>query len=233
MARDNDWRLLAVEAAQFLNPLLEIKEQARPEIKRIMIDPGHGGEDLGAAHGVLQEKELTLKLAKLVQAGLVAAGCDVRLSRERDRTLTLRQRNVLTERWQADLLISLHFNKAPQNSKAEGAETYILSLPNLPSSNDPNQRNPDRVRYKGNQFNAENARLGYFLQHHLLARSAAKDRGLKRARFQVLRDASCPAALVECGFVSSKVESKRLQQPYYLRRLAAGIIEGISEYMGR
>ena len=80
------------------------------------------------------------------------------------------------------------------------------------------------------EFNAANAILGYAIQSNLLKTSSRKDRGLRRARFSVIRNSPCPAALVECGFLSNAEESNLLNDKKYLLKVASGLTNGIRAY---
>jgi N-acetylmuramoyl-L-alanine amidase len=90
----------------------------------------------------------------------------------------------------------------------------------------------NRSGQDGNGDDAANTLLAYFIHKGVLAQTAAADRGVKRAGFQVLREAPCPAVLVECGFISNRREEEKLMQSLYRDSLAEGIAQGILTYVG-
>ncbi len=214
------------------NPLLGNRSRYRHPIGVIVIDPGHGGKDQGASGKFLREKTLTLRLARLVQQKLQACGYQVVLTRTGDTYPSLEQRNVTAVRRRADLFLSLHANSAADRSVG-GIETFCLTPAGGTSSN---ASKPESRRYAGNSYDNQNILLAYETQKGMLAETGATDRGVKRARFQVLRDARCPAVLIEIGFLSNTTDEKNLGSAAYLDRLAQGIVDGILRYraaMGR
>lgn len=197
----------------------------------ILLDPGHGGMDGGAKglYGLL-EKELTLDVARRVRARLAVAGLKVELTREDDRLIELDARSARAAARGASLFVSIHFNAATE-TESRGVETYVLPAAGFPPT--AAVRSGISNRYAatpGNAFDAANAALGYQLQRHLVRVAGTQDRGLKRARFLVLRDAPCPAALVECGFLTNPVDAALIANPAHRQRLAEGIARGILEY---
>jgi N-acetylmuramoyl-L-alanine amidase len=199
--------------------------------KVVVLDPGHGGRDSGARSlAGRREKDFTLDLAGRVRLRLVHAGIEVRLTRANDRALPLSERCRRAANWDADLFVSIHANQAA-NRGAHGIETYVLPAPGYPSTSNAEPGERAAAAYAGNRYNAANTVLGYNLQRRLLKETHAADRGLKRARFVVLREAPCPAALVECGFLSHAGEANRLASDAYRERLAEGLSNGITDYI--
>ncbi len=200
----------------------------------VVLDAGHGGDDPGAgtenedASGSnLVEKAIVLDIAQRTAVILESADVAVKLTRNRDRFLTLDQRTRLARRWGADAFVSIHVNHA-SNSAAAGVETYVMPCAGYPSTA---SLNPDDTKYRGNAADAANTLLGLHLHRALIAGTSAADRGLKRARFEVLRSAHCPAALVECGFLSNPEERAKLATEAYRGQIAESIANGLLAYL--
>ena len=216
---DTDFRLL-------LDPILRPQAVPRRPVHRIVLDPGHGGKDQGASTKNTLEKELCLAVAQKSAAALRRLGYEVELTRSTDRALTLEQRGIILDRLDADLFISLHSNIAADHS-VKGIETFLLTPRGTASTYSKSTSN-DRKR--GNQFDRTNARLAFDLHRNLLASTGAEDRGMKHANFQVLREASCPAILVEMGFISHAGEERNLLSATYQDRLVAGLVAGVRAF---
>ncbi len=226
------WSLSSLDVAKSLEPILRpAASLARQGHRLVVLDPGHGGKDGGAesAAGLL-EKTLALDIANRVRKHLEAAGHTVRLTRPDDRYLGLAERAKLAKEWKADLFVSIHLNSVTRFDAA-GVETFALSLPGHPSTNDPPGHVPSHLIHAGNRHDAANTALAFFLQKAMVKGNQVEDRGLRRARFQVLREAPCPAALVECGFLSNPREAGRLSVSYYREKMALSLAQGIDNYL--
>ena len=198
----------------------------RHRVTTITIDPGHGGRDRGAAGRMLLEKMRTLTLAYRVAAILRACGYRDRLTRSSDYYVPLAERCRIQKQHKSDLFVSIHVNAATKKS-FHGVETFALTPAGAAStSGGP----PSDKSYSGNRFDANNLLLAHSIQKSLLRRTGAFDRGVKRARFAVLRDIAAPGVLVEVGFVSNPREENLLLDPAYCEKIARGIVEGIIVY---
>jgi N-acetylmuramoyl-L-alanine amidase len=209
-----------------LEPVLRRKALPRDEIRRIVIDAGHGGKDPGAQGSRHDEKDITLAVALRLGRLLKARGFQVLMTRVADDTRSLSHRTTFAARCQADLFISLHINAAG-NARVTGIETFILTPENSPSTYGTSRRKSSSV---GNAFDAENMLLAYEIQKRLRSLTGADDRGVKHANFKVLREAPCASALVELGFISNKSEEARMANPRYQHKLASGIALGVMEF---
>lgn len=206
----------------------------RPGLKRIVIDPGHGGKDSGARneqHGH-QEKQLTIDVANRVKTLLEQRGYEVILTRKRDSYIPLAERSRVANRGNADLFISLHFNAAASTSAA-GLETFALTPQYQASSKYPKPGSRDRTRYEGNDQDTWNMLAAYHIQRGLVAGLGGPDRGVKRARFLVLKGLECPGVLVELGFVSHQPTAQRLRSSVERQRIAQALFNGIIAYRNR
>ena len=208
-------------------PNKRLPQTARRRYLTVMLDPGHGGEDRGAVSSATrqQEKDLTLDLARRVAAGLARAPVHVMFTRNDDSALPLDLRVTLAANAPADCLVSIHVNAAP-NLKAAGIETYLVPAAGFPSTSG----GTAEAVVPGNRFADANFALA-FAVHRQLAKLGRPDRGIKRARYHVLRNAPCPAILVEVGFLSNTSEARRLETSDYRQRLAEAIIAGIRAYV--
>lgn len=223
--------LAAADVSTTLDPLLRSSRLLRSlGLKKVVLDPGHGGTDHGAqgVQGVL-EKRMSLDTAKRVAERLEAAGVEVLLTRTGDRALSLAARTEAAARWKADLFVSIHFNSSA-NRAATGIETYVVPYAGFPSTS---STTASCGACRGNRHDKLNMLLAYSLHKDVLAQTGSVDRGIRRARFVVLRDAPCPAALIECGFLSSRSEENSIMQPEYRDTLAAGIAHGILDLIKR
>jgi N-acetylmuramoyl-L-alanine amidase len=217
-------------------------------VRRIALDPGHGGRDPGAIsrRGGVREKDVVLRVARELRAELEREGFLVMLTRDDDRFLPLEERTAVANAWGADLFVSLHANASPNRGTA-GVETYLLDTRF--------DRQTARVAARENgtsvdklnelQLILASLRLGY--QERYAARVAqnlqkdlhgalsrrfggAPDLGVKRGPFLVLFLAEMPSVLVEVGFVSNGPEAQRLASPAFARAAASGLARGIGRY---
>jgi N-acetylmuramoyl-L-alanine amidase len=204
------------------------KIKSGDKIKTICIDPGHGGKDPGNQNSGGQEKGYTLLLAKELKYQLETAGFKVVLTRTSDKFVELESRPFVAQKFNADLFISLHFNGVAGGG-AKGAEVFALTPPGASSTNARGE-GATAVRFPGNKNDEQNGLLSYYIQRHLLKNTGAEDRGVRRARFAVLRYADMPAVLVEAGFMSDPGEASKIRSSSHRRLMAKGIVEGIKEY---
>ncbi len=209
-----------------VDPLLNTRNLYKQKIQTIILDPGHGGKDCGALGKITQEKLINLRLAKRLAELLTRMGYNVVLTRNGDSTLTLEQRTGIASQRKADLFLSLHVNSAADRS-ISGIETFCLTPSGAPSSNG---GTPDYRRLSGNRFDSNNIMLAYCMQRNLLVKTGAEDRGVKRARFQVLRDVNCPAVLIEIGFISNRAEEQKMAGSAYIDTVARAIADGVGNY---
>lgn len=222
------WALREVDVTRVIDPLVRPERHLGAVGSRVVvIDPGHGGQDTGARgkRGV-EEKRVVLDIARRLRTHLVAAGVKVYMTRESDRFIELDERARRAGRWGGDAFISIHLNSAG-NATAAGTETYVLAAAGYSST----AGGLSNLAQPGNRFEGANAQLGYQVQKAVTVRVASTDRGVKRSRFLVLKEAPCPAVLVECGFVSNRKEEERLLTEEYRESLALGLARGTLNYL--
>jgi N-acetylmuramoyl-L-alanine amidase len=229
----------------------DIARQLSLGVRRIVIDPGHGGKDYGAP-GYLKgvhEKQIVLQIAKRLAVKLKnELHCEVLLTRSNDRYLTLEERTAFANTKDADLFISIHTN-ASRNQRAFGISTYFLNLAdddeskrvaameNATSTN--NISDLEKILFSLMHYSKinESSRLAATVQDTLTTHlkrkrySQIKSKGVKQAPFYVLLGAQMPSILVETSFISNPRECKRLVNPKYQDRLCEGIVLGLKKYI--
>jgi N-acetylmuramoyl-L-alanine amidase len=223
----------------------------------IVIDPGHGGVETGAVGpSGLQEKDLTLDLARRLKAVLERQGATVVLTRDEDRVLPLDDRTAIANHNRAILFISIHLN-ASKRTTAVGAETYFLST----SATDAEARTlaglenkayepPDaQPKAEGgppghdlelilwdlaqNSFLVESSKLAEAIQSELNAATGVRDRGVRQAPFRVLMGATMPAILIEAGFISNPEEEARFKDDAYKDKVVEAIARAVASITAR
>lgn len=233
-ARKVGWQW-AIDNADFyktIEPSVRPQELLKSAGNRtVVLDPGHGGNDKGATSPRnVQEKLVVLDVSKRVKTKLESRGIRVELTRHSDTALNLSARCRKAAALKADLLVSIHANSAA-NRSVRGAETFVLALPNRYSSNSYGSGAPPAGTYSGNRHDIANMALGFRIHQNLVKATGQEDRGVKRARFEVLRDAPCPAVLVETAFLSNAKDEAMVIDSAGRDRLAAGIANGIVAYL--
>jgi N-acetylmuramoyl-L-alanine amidase len=208
-----------------VQPLLWPARRASNRATLICLDPGHGGKDTGNREAGHLEKDYTLGLARELAGQLRKAGYKVFLTRSWDTFVELDERVEIARQRGAHLFISLHFNAAG-NSEANGAEVYCLTPPHTASTNARGEGS-NTGTLPGNLQNEGNLQLAYQLQRSLVTRLGLEDRGVRRARWAVLRPAHMPAVLVECGFMSNPSDLKRIGSGAWRRQLASALVDGV------
>ncbi|MFO7494015.1 MAG: N-acetylmuramoyl-L-alanine amidase [Desulfobacterales bacterium] len=231
-------------------PAGALAKQLALGVRRIIIDPGHGGKDYGAP-GYLKgvyEKDIVLAVGKkLAQKLREELNCEVIMTRSTDKYLTLEERTAIANTKNADLFISIHTN-AHRDRNAYGVETYFLNLATddeailvAARENATSTKNISDLQSILNDLmqNAkinESSRLAGYVQNDLTGYLGkrypqVKSKGVKQAPFYVLLGAQMPAILVETSFISNPRECKRLTNPAYQEHLCDGIVQGIRRYI--
>ncbi len=207
-----------------------------PRPVRVFIDPGHGGEDSGAVYGKRKESAIALDIARRLASLLKRAGYTVKISRNNDsEKLSLEDRPALAAAWHADIFVSIHLNSGP--SAAHGVETYAIPPVGQLSTEaatrgtvSASDRAAARKAEYGNQHDADNIRLAWCVHRRVVAASGRADRGIRRARFVVLREATMPAVLVEVGFITNPTESNDIASSTGREKIAVGLCRGIMDF---
>ena len=218
------------------------------KVKRIIIDPGHGGKDPGAVgNKQYYEKKIVLKLALMLKKELKKAlpKIDILLTRETDKFISLEKRTAFANSKKGDLFISLHCN-ALENTKVRGIETYYLSLTkNKTALNLAARENSSSLKNISdlqailndliNQTKVpESKKLAEVVQKNIVQelkkKYAPRNLGVKKAPFLVLIGSQMPSILVEVGFLTNKNERILLSRNSYLKEISQGITKGVVSY---
>ncbi|WP_231209416.1 N-acetylmuramoyl-L-alanine amidase family protein [Helicobacter pylori] len=226
----------------------------RKKHKKIVLDAGHGGKDCGAmSANLVCEKDIVLEVVKFLHKELKKRGYSVLLTRDKDIYIDLVGRTELANRKSADLFISVHANSIPKRStsNAHGIETYFLST-----------ARSERARKVAEQENKDNVNLMDYFSKSLLLNSLNTQRlivsnklaidvqygmlqsirknypdvvdgGVREGPFWVLAGALMPSILIEIGYNSHAIESKRIQSKPYQKILAKGIADGIDSFFSK
>lgn len=210
-------------------------ETPKAAVRRIVLDPGHGGKDTGKVNAPYRynEKAATLDTAARLKILLEKQGFEVVFTRTKDVFVDLDDRPAVAASVKADLFISLHYNAGPAGDTSSGGiETYCLTPAGQKSTNAGKARSTTGVE-PGNRFDVANMALAWGIQRRLLAGTGAEDRGVRRARFAVLRTLSCPGVLIEGGFMSSRKEGAQIADAAYRQKIAESVAAGIVDYVLR
>ncbi len=219
--------------------------------KIVIIDPGHGGKDVGAiGYKRLKEKNAVLKIAMKLGKYLKKYGYKVYYTRSRDIFVKLRNRTHFANLKKADIFISIHANAAPKKSQYltnKGIETYFLS----PAKSTRAKRVSaleNRVDLSSMDYFSKQVFLNFLNREKIISsnklaidvqrgvlknirkRYKVVDGGVRKAPFWVLVGAQMPAVLIETGYITNPTEAKRLFNPYYEDMLARGIADGVASY---
>ena len=232
---DGHMYMAATDYQHVLKPILTPQSfDNKPRVRRIVIDVGHGGKDTGARNERygLTEKELNLDVAFRLRRLLEKSGFEVKMTRSKDVFVQLEERSLIANRYKADFFISLHFNSAA-SPNASGLEVFALTPQNQPSTQRPRLLPEDAERFWGNRYDPWNVLAAYHVERALVQGIDDSDRGVKRARFSVLKYLNCPGVLVELGFMSHVGTAKKLRSKWYREQLAKSLYEGILAYRER
>ncbi|MEY3481391.1 MAG: hypothetical protein RIQ71_2166 [Verrucomicrobiota bacterium] len=203
-----------------------------PPVRAVLLDPGHGGHDRGAANPFGSEKSYNLAIASEVQRRLREAGLRAELTRATDRFIPLEARPAMARRLgDGTIFVSIHCNAASSYpSAATGFEIFTMTPRGAPNSHDSFLTRRSFSAETGHVFDHASQALAGAIYHAMLGRVPLFDRGMKRARFAVLRRAVTPAVLVECGFVTNPRDARLLNDAKWRARLADSIARGIIEF---
>ena len=230
LSSGNDELISAMDISKIIEPVMRpnrIKNSHK--IETVVLDPGHGGTDNGASNRWGSEKSFAMDVASNVRRELIKAGYKVEMTRTGDKAIGLEDRVNFANRFPNAVFISIHFNSS---GSAEGLETYAVA-PQGVASNMTNERHAssgDTTWCQGNAQDEHNIALSAAIHASVLSRLSIFDRGVKHARFHVLRNIKVPAALIECGFLSSAAEGQRIATAQYRQQVGMAIAQGIQNY---
>lgn len=227
---------------------LSLAQQLGLGVRRIVIDPGHGGKDPGAMAFGLKEKDIVLNVARRTAEVLeIKHDYEVLLTRESDTFLPLEERTAIANTKNADLFVSIHVNAHPQKS-VKGVETFYLNLAtnaeamrvaareNATSTHNISELQDILSDLMQNAKIKESSQLAEFVQTSLVTgleqhNYSPKDLGVRQAPFYVLIGAEMPAVLAEISFITNPKEAKLLKDDTYLQAIAEQIAAGVATFI--
>jgi N-acetylmuramoyl-L-alanine amidase len=218
-----------MDLAKLVEPVLRPAKIQTAPVRTVVLDAGHGGLDQGARGLLGNEKDFALDVVLRARELFLRAGFTVRLTRSADIFIPLETRAMFASHQSNALFISVHFNSGARGD-AEGVETYCLAPRGVPSTNDPILTLADFQPCVGNIRDPENIALATALHASLITRLGVPDRGIKRARFVVLKNDTNPGVLIEGGFLSNSRDSARIAAPAYRQMMAQAIFHGVLAY---
>lgn len=201
-----------------------------PLFHTVIIDAGHGGQDRGATSALGYEKDYTLDVIHELKRSLEAKGLRVLLTRDDDTSVSLDGRAERVNEAKDAILVSVHFNSANDGGEASGLEVFAITPCGAASTGESAVNAGQFHRDPGNDFDNASLALATCVQHALLGHTAEGDRGVKRARFKVLRLARAPSVLVEGGFLTNRGESQRINDAAWRKQLAESIAQGVQGF---
>ena len=230
--------------------IILINPQKRAAIKTVVIDPGHGGDEVGAEgkDGIF-EKDIVIDIAERLKKQLMKIpDLKIILTRDKDITMPLDERTAIANHNRADLFISIHVN-ASKGKKASGAETFFLSyeaadeeirtlaalennVVGLPQEKAGENKGLEMILWDmaQAQYLQESSELAESIQKEFNEMLGVRDRGIKQAPFRVLMGATMPAVLVEVGFLSNPAEEEKLKSSSYRDEITGAIFRSVLKY---
>ncbi len=231
--KDGEYLVSRVDLAKTLEP------QLRPQMiqnfghfKTVVLDPGHGGYDKGAISPYGCEKDFALDVARNIKPLLEAKGLEVKMTRDSDIFVPLELRARIANATKDSIFVSIHFNATDANPSAQGFEIFSLTPRGAPSTADDALALRFMNMQAGSAVDAPSLALSMSVFHSVVGHFSEVDRGIKRARFAVLRLTKIPAVLVEGGFLTERGESRLIAKSTWRAQLAQSIATGIVNYKG-
>ncbi len=231
IAHENKFLVSRIDLAKTIEPQLRPQMiQRSGKVQTIVLDPGHGGFDKGAGSTFGNEKNYALDVARQLRPLLQAKGFKVVMTRETDVFIPLEVRARIANATKDSIFVSIHFNATNSNPSAAGFEIFSLTPRGAPSTNDDALALHFVNMQAGSPMEAQSFELAAAVYHSMLGHIQEFDRGIKRARFAVLRQTQIPSVLVEGGFLSETADSKQINDPAWRKQLAESLCTGIESY---
>jgi len=228
---DGKYLVSRTDVAKTIEPLVRPhRVQNVGKVQTVVLDPGHGGYDRGQVSRFGYEKDFALDVARKLRPWLQAKGLRVIMTREGDYFVPLEVRAQIANAARDSIFVSIHFNATNDDPNATGFEIFSFTPRGAPSTSDSAVAPSALSTQPGTTVDAQSMALSACIYHSLLGHLPEFDRGIKRARFAVLRLAKVPAVLIEGGFLTEKGECKLIAQKDWRTRLAHAIGVGIESY---
>src|SRR5437899_6491331 len=200
------------------------------KLQTVVLDPGHGGYDKGQVSRYGYEKDFVLDVARKLRPLLQSKGMRVIMTREGDYFVPLEVRAQIANKARDSIFVSLHFNASNDDRNATGFEIFSFTPRGAPSTSDTAVAPSALSTEPGSAVDAQSLALSACIYHSLLGHIPEYDRGIKRARFAVLRLTKVPAVLIEGGFLTERGECRLISNKDWRAKLAAAIGVGIENY---
>ena len=228
---DGRYLVSRIDLAKSIEP--QFRPQMIPNLQKfttVVLDPGHGGVEKGATNAYGTEKDFALDVARQLKPMLEAKGLKVVMTRDSDVQVSLPERARIANNTKDCIFVSIHFNATNSNPTAAGFEIFSLTPRGAPSTQD----NALAARFAhmqaGSPVDAASLALSMSVYHSMLGYLPEFDRGIKRARFAVLRLTKAPSILVEGGFISERQQAQLIANKEWRGRLAQSLSVGIDNY---
>ena len=219
------------DVAKTIEPLVRPHRVANVgKVETIVLDPGHGGYDKGQVSRYGYEKDFVLDAARKLRPLLQAKGLRVMMTREGDYFVPLEVRAQIANAARNSIFVSIHFNGTNDNPNATGFEIFSFTPRGAPSTSDSAVASSSFSMQPGSEVDAQSMALSACIYHSVLGHIPEYDRGIKRARFAVLRLTKVPAVLIEGGFLTERGEGRLISNKDWRGKLAAAISVGIENY---
>jgi N-acetylmuramoyl-L-alanine amidase len=231
IAKDGHFLISRVDLAKTVEP--QLRPHMIPnlgKIQAVVLDPGHGAHDKGACSSYGCEKDYTLDVARQLKPLLEAKGLKVVMTRDSDVFIPLDVRARIANTTPNSVFVSIHFNATDFNPAATGFEIYSLTPRGAPSTQDDALALRFFNMQVGSPVDAPSLALSTSIYHSVLGHIPEFDRGIKRARFAVLRLTKVPAVLVEGGFLTEHSEGRLIANSAWRAKLAQSISVGLENY---
>src|SRR5213593_544067 len=229
--QDGKYLVSRTDVAKTIEPL--VRPHRVPNVGKVdtvVLDPGHGGHDKGQVSRYGAEKEFALDVARKLRPLLQAKGLRVIMTREGDYFVPLEVRAKIANAARNSIFVSIHFNATNDNPNATGFEIFSFTPRGAPSTSDSAVALSSFNMQPGSEVDAQSMALSACIYHSVLGHIPEYDRGIKRARFAVLRLTKVPAVLIEGGFLTERGESRLISNRDWRGKLAAAIGVGIESY---
>src|SRR6266478_2587900 len=231
MEQNGKYLVSRTDVAKTIEPLLRPHRVSNVgNVQTVVLDPGHGGYDKGQVSRYGYEKDFALDVARKLRPLLQAKGLHVIMTREGDYFVPLEVRAKIANAARNSIFVSIHFNASGDDPNATGFEIFSFTPRGAPSTSDNAVRSTSFSMQPGSEVDAQSMALSACIYHSLIGHIPEYDRGIKRARFAVLRLTKVPAVLIEGGFLTERGESKLISNKDWRGKLAAAIGVGIESY---
>ncbi|HWB58398.1 MAG TPA: N-acetylmuramoyl-L-alanine amidase [Chthoniobacteraceae bacterium] len=231
LASDGKVLISRLDLSKIIEPSL--RPEAIPDlhpVKTVVLDPGHGAVDKGAVSRFGFEKDFALDVCMRARRILQDRGYNVEMTRSTDVLIPLEDRPQVANRTPDSIFVSVHFNASSENGQASGFEVFSVTPRGAPSTAEETLSLGDLRNEPGNAVDVPSNALATCVYNSLLGNIPQFDRGLKNARFAVLRLATVPAILIEGGFLSNLSDSSLVASAAWRSKLAEAIADGVDNY---